>query len=441
MILVYSNYIFKSDYWLQVKNNNLLPNSLRMKLNVIKITCDKLFAFTDVKLEYLTFTRIQDDAAFLFANITALSVNIDKTSYYEDKSGHLKNVVDAFDRVGRIKLITLIFPYKRNPLLNKLDREMLPRIGGICLTGLKIWQQVNPLDYLLLCGASDDVNERLAPGTILLSALTDLKLYDCVIDNIDRLATYCPRLENLHIHLNEQYEPIRPFNLTNDPFRAMNHMRELKLDKVAVHSFDIIDGGCMPLLEELYIRFADGLNLLTRVDSFPAFPKLTKLRLRLLKVKWIDPKAFDHLTELTRFEIECTELECDTFETGVVARIMIFHVKCKAVKLTSNSVSEIEEIRLQNQNEVEKTRLETLVPLSGLKRLTACRWADADLPFYQMTNLEFLKLETINLSIAKCDQLKLLSKLKVVEVKNAFEKSEFFYSYIQWWAFNVFLTI
>jgi hypothetical protein len=73
-----------------------------------------------------------------------------------------------------------------------------------------------------------------------------------------------------------------------------------------------------------------------------------------------------------------------------------------------------------NFNELQTTRLETLVALRGLKRLTASKWADSDLPFHLMTNLEYVSLETIDdLSIASSGQLRCLSKLNVLKL-NAF---------------------
>jgi hypothetical protein len=192
---------------------------------------------------------------------------------------------------------------------------------------------------------------------------------------------------------------------------------------VAVHSFEILDGGCMPHLEELYVRFADGLNSLTRIESFPNFPKLAKLRLRLKKVKWIHPRAFDHLTQLVRFEIHCKELEDDMFETGATARSMSFHVTSNVFKLNSSSLSQVDEIEMSNYNDKKTTRLETVVPLSGLKRLSTSKWMNSDLPFHQMTNLEHVSLETSDLNVISRGELKCLSKLSVLEVKNSEKKT------------------
>jgi hypothetical protein len=214
-----------------------------------------------------------------------------------------------------------------------------------------------------------------------------------------------------------------PLILRNDPFRTMSNMRVLKLDQVVVHSFEILDGGCMPHLEELYVRFTDGLNSLTRIESFPNFPKMAKLNLRLKRVKWIHPRAFDHLTQLIRFEIHCKELEDDMFETGATARSMSFHVLCALLKLTSSSISKIEEIEMSNYNDKNTTRLETIVPLSELKRLTTSRWMNSDLPFHQMTNSEFVKLETGDLNLISSGGIKCLSKLRVLEVKNSEKKT------------------
>jgi hypothetical protein len=239
--------------------------------------------------------------------------------------------------------------------------------------------------------------------------------------DVRRFADLFPRLENLQIRPDPNMCD-EPLILRNDPFRTMSNMRVLKLDKVAVHSFEILNGGCMPHLEELYLRFADELDSLTRIESFPNFPKLAKLKLRLKRVKWIHPRAFDHLTQLIRFEIHCFELEDDMFETGATARSMSFHVLCALLKLTSNSVSQVEEIEMWNYIYERKSRLETVVPLSGLKKLTTSRWTNSDLPFHQMTNLEHVKLETSDLSFISSGELKCLAKLRVLEVKNIEKK-------------------
>jgi hypothetical protein len=201
----------------------------------------------------------------------------------------------------------------------------------------------------------------------------------------------------------------------------MNKMRVLKLERVALQSFEILDGGCMPLLEELYVWSDYHEDSLTSIDSFPDFPKLTKLTIRQFsnRVKWVDPKAFDHFTQLTFFEIHATDLVGDTFKTGVAARSMSFHVTCNTVKLTSISVSNVEEIELININNKKTTKLETLVPLNGLKRLTTSLWANEDLPFHQMTNLEYVDIEVYyDLSIISSGHLRSLSKLRVLEMRS-----------------------
>jgi hypothetical protein len=116
----------------------------------------------------------------------------------------------------------------------------------------------------------------------------------------------------------------------------------------------------------------------------------------------------------------------DTFETGVAARSMSFHVACKVLKLTSVLVSHVEAIELINYDMNQATELETLVPLTGLKRLTTSLWANEDFPFHQMTNLEYVSVETYDLSIISSGKLKSLSKLRVLEMKtNDFVQFDF----------------
>jgi hypothetical protein len=237
--------------------------------------------------------------------------------------------------------------------------------------------------------------------------------------DVRRLADFFPRLENLHIRP-ESFKCDQPVILTNDPFRTMSNMRVLKLDKVAVQSFRILDGGCMPHLEELYVSFADDLDSLTRIESFPNFPKLAKLTLRLTGVQYIHQRAFDSLAQLIRFEIHCTELVGKTFETGVTARSMSFHIACNFLKLTS-SILNSEELEMINHGNHKTTRLETLVPLNGLKRLTTSKWPNENLPFYQMTNLEFVSVETRDLNIVNNGLLKCLAKLRILKVKSHIE--------------------
>jgi hypothetical protein len=100
---------------------------------------------------------------------------------------------------------------------------------------------------------------------------------------------------------------------------------------------------------------------------------------------------------LIRFEIHAQHLEDDLFETGAVARSMSFYVGCKLLKLTSSSVSQVEEIDITHNIDVKKTRLETLLPLSGLKRLTTSKWKNVSMPFHQMMNFGHVKLETCGL--------------------------------------------
>jgi hypothetical protein len=230
-------------------------------------------------------------------------------------------------------------------------------------------------------------------------------------------------LEKLHISPDLSFSK-QPVILTNDPFRTMNNMRVLKLDKVAVHSIEILDGGCMPNLEELNVSFVHDLESPPRIESFPNFPKLAKLRLHLTGAKYIHPKAFDHLTQLSVFELHCKELEDDTFETGVAACFMRFHVKCKLLKLKSSSVSQVENIGLINYNDEKIASLETVVPLSGLKRLIMYNWTYTNFPFHKMTNLEYLQVETSDLSIINSGQLKYLPKLRVLKVENSDQETQ-----------------
>jgi hypothetical protein len=358
---------------------------------------------------------------FLFNNLTSLRLS---ANIYE-----AVNVINIFKNIGKIKFIAIEFPFFTNPILHEIDTELQAQINGLKFNAITLDCQLWPddgsdyLDQWFLLAIERDANGLLVLGTSWPN-LTEFILNDCKMGDIDLryLAEFFPRLENLHINPKPCFSK-RPVILTNDPFRTMNNMRVLKLDKVAVHSFEILDGGCMPNLHELYIRFADELDSLTRIESFPNFAKLAILKLHLTGVKWIDPKAFDHYEQLINFEIKCTQLQNDSFETGVAARFMSFHVACNLLKLTSTSVSQVEMIELFNYNDEKKTRLETNVLLSGVKRLTTSQWANEDLPFDQMTSLEYLKLETNDMSVMRRGQLKCLAKLKVLEVKNSENKA------------------
>jgi hypothetical protein len=62
------------------------------------------------------------------------------------------------------------------------------------------------------------------------------------------------------------------------------------------------------------------------------------------------------------------------------------------------------------------TKLETLVALTGLKRLTTYKWANEDLPFRQMTNLEDVSFQRYDLSIISGGELEYLTKLRALEI-------------------------
>jgi hypothetical protein len=414
---------------LQVKNLNFSAITLRNNLDVIKIGNNKLFGFNEVALSPTSMKGIRDEAAFLFTQVTKLRIREEYEEYLDTLV--IQKVINDFQKSAKLEFIAVEFPLRCLPSSERVYREMLAQIGSIQLNDIN-FSHIKRLDMIFLCGGEKDADGRLVPGTSAWPALTELVLNDCEMDDMDVgcLFDFFPRLENLRIHSRLKISG-KSVIFTKDTFRTMKNMRVLELNNVAVHSFEILDGGCMPLLEELYVRFADKLDSLTRIDSFPRFTKLVNLELYLKRVKWIHPKAFDHLSQLTVFGIHCAELEGDTVETGVAARSMSFHVACKVVKLNSDSVSSVEEIELVNFKNEGTTRLETVVALSGLKKLTASKWANESLPFHQMTNLEFVSLETSDLSIASSGQIKFMTKLRTLKVKSSNKNTlDYFSKYI-----------
>jgi hypothetical protein len=344
-----------------------------------------------------------------------------------------KQVIEDFQKIGKLGCIALDLSFVNYHILEMIGQELLAQTTSIQLNSMTFGYpgEQNSLERIMLCSGEEGADESV---TTTWPALTKLFLNNCMMINIDvgRLANFFPRLETLHI----RPFPYRtaPVILTDGPFCTMTNIRVLKLDGITVHSFKIIDGGCMPNLEEMDIRLADDDKYsLTCIDSFPHFPQLNKLTLYLERVERIHPTAFDHLTQLKRLEIRCTELKDDTFETGVAACFMSFHVTCKVLKLTSSSISNCEEIEIFNYHKVKTTKLETIGSFSELKKLTSLNWANEDLPFHQMTNLEFLSFETDDLSIASSGKLKCLSKLRVLVVnrkRNAFYDSSMYFFFI-----------
>jgi hypothetical protein len=377
---------------------------------MVRITGNKLFAFTEAKLEAIiaTMSSVRDEAVFLFTRLTILRIS--SFIYKTEK------VINIFQEIAKLEFIAIDFPFWNCALMNDVNKRLLLHLNGLKLNETQL-NGIDSLDMFFTSRCRYDANDRLVHGTSAWTGVTNLFFNDYKIGNMDvsRLADLFPQLENLHIRPKPCLQ--RQLILTNDPFTAMNNMRVLKLDKVAFHLLEILDGGCMPHLEELYVSFADELDSLTRVESFPALPKLTLLTLHLERVTWIQPNAFDHLTQLVQFEIHCKQLEDHTFETGVAARSMSFHLACSVLKLTSSSVSNVEHIEMINYNNRTTARLETCVPLSRLQRLITRNWTNEDLPFHQMTNLEYVSLETSDLSILSRGQLVCLTKLRVLEVK------------------------
>jgi hypothetical protein len=318
----------------EAKNINLSVTTLRHNMDLIKLSSEKLFAFYETDLNFNNFQymdSIRDEAAFLFTQINTLRI--------KDIHGDIlltKKIIDDFQKSRKIEFIALEFFRTQNPNMLLMGRVCLRQINKIQFTRMVFDYSTDEtnisdsLDIFISCGGEIYAYGCLVPST----ALTELIFEDCKMINMDvrRLAEIFPRLESLHIRPATIISE-RPVILSYDSFHSMNNMRVLKLDKVAVQSFEMLDGGCMPYLEELYVRFADDLDSLTHIESFPNFPKLTKLRLHLNGVKYIHPKAFDHLTPLVLFEISCTDLVGETFETGVAAHSMSFCVTCKVLVL------------------------------------------------------------------------------------------------------------
>jgi hypothetical protein len=403
----------------QVKNLNLTASALGHNLDLIKITGEKLFAFNEVELGYTNSGGIRDEAAFLFTRLTTLRMrNEDQTDALA-----IKKTIENYQKLGQLKCISFQLPKYVCLDCQKLGRAIISLIDKLSLNTVIICNE-RPTGYLLkkifLYGGEKDAYGRLVPDTTPWTALSELVLYDCELIGIDEqgLADLFPRLENLYLRQSNYCLTMLKIFKSDDPFRRMNNMRVLKLENMAVKSFTMLDGGCMPHLEELYVKIGYDKDSPLHIKHFPRFPKLTKLDLSLENVFWIDAKVFDHLTQLTHFKIDCGSSFDSTFETGVAARYMSFDVACKVLNLTSKSISNCEEMQISLYNYKETPRLETSAALSELKRLTLSNWADMDLPFHQMTNLEYVSLETNDLSIVSGGQLRCLTKLRTLEVKN-----------------------
>jgi hypothetical protein len=340
----------------------------------------------------------------------------------------IKKIIENFQKYGKLEFIALEFSSWLAPNLHELGRKTLSKINSLQFKHFRIDLEqsicvnndsgsINFND--LLCGGEMDEYGRLVPGTTAWPALTELVFNDCNMDNIDmqRLADFFPQLENLSLTPKISFNYFYPTITTDNPFCNMNNIRVLKLDHVCTSGMSIFKVDCLPHLEKLFLR-VHGFFSNKQIDSFPHFPKLTELSLHLNQEKQFSPNAFDHLTQLTRFEInnmldeDFEDYDNDLFETGVAARFMSFHLQYGKLKLTSRSVSKIEELELNCSYENGNAAL----PLSGLKSLTTSKWANAELPFHQMTNLECLKLNTDDLSIISTGQLKCLAKLRVLEI-------------------------
>jgi hypothetical protein len=407
----------------QVKNDNLSASTLEHNFDLIKLPGEQLFAFNEVVLGSSTIQSIRDEAAFLFTRLTRLRIQ----ARHNKNALLIKKTIEIFQKIGQLEFIAIESETLFFLNLDVMDREILAQINSISLNMARIQHEfptiktenLKILENIFLCGADVDSEGRLVPGTTAWPALTELVLNYCEMTdiNVQDFGDLFPRLENLRFI--SSYSSNKMLDILNgDSFLTMTNMRVLKLDRLTLQSFEIFNSGCLLHLDELDLSFAsnhDSLTL-TRIDTFPCLPQLTKLRLNVACVNWIHPNAFDHFTQLIRFQIYCQFLQTDTFETGVAARFMSFHVGCKVLKLTSEFISNAEELKMFCHSYKENTRLETVVALSGLRRLTTGQWANQDLPFFQMNNLEYLSLETMDLSIASCAHLKCLSKLKVLEV-------------------------
>jgi hypothetical protein len=266
---------------------------------LIKIPAEQLFAFNEIQLDGTVIDGVRDEAAFFFTQLTTLRIKDKKNT----DTLQAKKIIEEFQKIGQLKLISLDFQYRHCPDLEIMGEELLAKINRLRFYGIQLHRQcltdkeshLDQLDNIVLKNDEKNACDRFMPGATAWSALTELVLQDCDLSNIDlhRLAENFPQIENLDLSA-------APAIFLTDPFRTMHNMHVLKLENVALRSFEIIDGGCLPLLEELYVQLADEKDSLTRIESFPNFPKLTKLSLRLRKnrnygVKWVDPKAFDHL--------------------------------------------------------------------------------------------------------------------------------------------------
>jgi hypothetical protein len=215
-----------------------------------------------------------------------------------------------------------------------------------------------------------------------------------------------------------------PVTLVKESFHGLENLKVLRLGWVSLDdsSFDLFN--CLINLEEFYIT----VQSVTCVEKFADLPKLKKLTLALESVKTINPKAFDHLSShLDSLEL-LSEKELGFFETSLAPSFLKLK-NFKHLRLNSSQVGRIEEIFVHNagnwqltmlsKTELKKltvTKFESSHFMTGLTKLTMLL-PSKDYSFNQMANLENLKLVVTKPSFIDLNQLKCLSKLKVLGLR------------------------
>jgi hypothetical protein len=223
--------------------------------------------------------------------------------------------------------------------------------------------------------------------------------------------------ENLFGRFAESYEPINElsdtiFNLKAFSFMSVieNIQPDAKFLFSNVTRINIIIAtptasndpftllSCMPKLESVDVGIGE-----CSITKFPDLLKLKKLSLTFHDVE-VAADAFDHLTGLESFSI--TSYGKEAFEIGLAP----IYLKCdgdvKVLKLNSTEVSTIEEIDISGCE--ERTKIESLLPLVGLKTLTT----NTECSFEKFFHTEELHLNAKSISCLNQLRLKCFLNLK-----------------------------
>jgi hypothetical protein len=400
-------------------------------MSLIKEPSDKLFIFKEAHL-HMVIENIHVDAQFLFKNLTKLEIMVAHSNFASGQEDKITRTIELFEAVntnrpGGLEYIGVGLVHGDTPS-DQLIGSSRTRINALRLFDINLNRSYERLTELLNGGLTNSQWPRLTELSIGLCGLNHLSpiLFELFpqLQNLDLtfiddgsieddVFTKAVNLKQLNLNFNKlilDHRSVSSISTSSvrlkDPFSGLDNLRVLRISNVVIDSFDFFNS--LTNLEELDVT-AD--CLLSRVEKFPvALSKLKKLKLIIKQVKCIYSDAFDHLVNLDKFELYCSN-ELILFETGLAPRFF----KCygiKTVKLNSTEVSKIEEIELDYRQGIV---INTQSPLSGLKRLTVTR-SHENMSFNEMLNLEFLRLKIGSLSILNSGPLQLLSKLKVLEL-------------------------